>query len=183
MSNSKNQQLSNTKPNSERKPYGPVSEFYQFPLALLEIMEMASSLKPGTFHEAVKNNLSDIKLIAESMLNLISGRPGELSALSRQTGNVTAGVFAAADHLNLIVKRQLDYLTIAGVMGTHGFVNTLEILILEYRLWQKATQSNHGAAGDLWQAVLDKHSWPPEILKKLEWDGIEERAIMSEEKA
>lgn len=177
MTNLKNLQSSNTKPNSERKPYGPVSEFYQFPLALLEIMEMASTWDGKDESKIL------IKSIAESMLDLISGRPGELSALSRQTGNVTAGVFAAADHLHLIVNRQLDFLTIAGVMGTHGFVNTLEILILEYRLWQKATQGNHGAAGDLWEAVLQRHSWPPEILKKLEWAGIEERAIMWEEKS
>lgn len=175
MSNSKNQQLSNTKPNSERKPYGPVSEFYQFPLALLEVLQLAETLDA--------DNSLKLKTIATSMLNMISGFPGELSALSRQSGNVTAGVFAAADHLNLIVKRQLDYLTVAGVMGTHGFVNTLEILILEYRLWQRATESGHVAACDLWQAVLHKHSWPPEILYKLSSVGIEQRAIIEKEKA
>lgn len=167
MRNLKNQQSSNSNIKSDRKPYGPVSEFYQFPLALLEVLQVAETLDA--------DNSLKLKTIATSMLNMISGFPGELSALSRQSGNVTAGVFAAADHLNLIVKRQLDYLTVTGVMGTHGFVNTLEILILEFRIWQRATDSNYSAVCELWQAVLHRHLWPPEILQKLSSIGTEQR--------
>ena len=81
MSNSKNQQLSNTKPNSERKPYGPVNEFYQFPLALLEVLQIAATLDMNDGHK--------LRTIAGSMLDMISDNPAGLPELSNLKGGQT----------------------------------------------------------------------------------------------
>lgn len=79
MQNLKNLQSSNSKQNTERKPYGPVSEFYQFPLALLEIMQLAATVDADNGHK--------LKTIAGSMLNMISDNPAGLPELANLKGN------------------------------------------------------------------------------------------------
>ncbi len=79
MQNLKNLQLNNLKQNLERKPYGPVNEFYQFPLALLEIMQLAANVDADNGHK--------LKTIAGSMLNMISDDPAGLPELANLKGN------------------------------------------------------------------------------------------------
>lgn len=79
MQNLKNLQSNNSKQNTDRKPYGPVSEFYQFPLALLEVLEIAASLDA--------DNGRKLKTIAGSMLDMISDDPAGLPGLANLKGN------------------------------------------------------------------------------------------------
>ncbi len=79
MTNSKNLQLNNTNTKSERKPYGPVSEFYQFPVALLEVLQIAATLDINEGHK--------LRTVAGSMLDMISDNPAGLPELANLKGD------------------------------------------------------------------------------------------------
>ena len=81
MQNLKNQQLNNINTKSDRKPYGPVSEFYQFPLALLEVLQIAATLDMNDGHK--------LRTIAGSMLDMISDNPAGLPELANLKGGQT----------------------------------------------------------------------------------------------